>query len=491
MTMSAYTSLIHQGLKRRYDIANSTWSSTPQDKISPYDLVLARISLLCGNRAYFDSQGNLWSEGRVWPGTNLQRPATYAQGVNFGVPTIQYWSGGMIDEDDYLDPGAWYNKDYHLEDLRAGGLHPAVVDGLWSAYQIVQGLRQRLEWIPAEAYNTWQKCITAGGVPYFLNSRKLAASAGGGQTPWPDWLKDHPERQYAWDKICQLFEPLAQDYKAVGWNIFHAEAERIRNDVRFWEAVSKYSGIDALVRTWDSFKAKIRDFNANQQVASSSIAEAERLLVTTPGAFTLEQQQQLQALKQEVAANTTGAKDSVGGQILNALMEEGQQIAGGVGALGIHPIVYAVGVAVLATSAAAFATWVVASEVTKQKAVNTLRDFITKRDDFDNRQFDEQMSVIEQQERTLMAAQGSMDPDSWQQRWDALQAQRELVASNLLKQRQQTQEASDELAQNLKKQTEGGLNQLFGDTKVMVVFGALAVGAVVFGPKLMGKKGKS
>lgn len=486
--MSAYTYRIHQALRLRHEIANRTWSSTPQDEVSPYDLVLARISLICGNGVRVDSMANIWSEGQPWSGTNLPRPANYAQGVSFAIPTIQYWSEGMIDEDDYLDMSKWYNRDYTLEDLRAGGLNPAVVEGLWSAYHIVRELRAKLDWIPAEVFNTWQKAITAGGVPYFLNSRKLQASAGGGPTPWPSWLKDRPARQYAWDRVCALFEPINRDYKALGWQIFHRDAERIRNSVQFWEAVSKWSGVDAINKLWDGFKSKIRNFNTNQGASRDAVTEAQQLVLVSPGAFSTADREQLRDVQQEVANNTAGAKDSVGGSILNILMEEGEQIAGGVGSLGIHPAIYAVGAAVLATAAASFGTWVIASEVTKQKAITTLEEFISKRDKFDNQQFEEQMNTIEQREKELLAKQSQMDPERWQQAWDALQAQKQIASTNLLKKRQQTQQAADELANNIKKQTEGGLNQLFGDTKVMVIAGALAAGAIVFGPRLMRKK---
>lgn len=490
--MSSYTNLIHSGLRLRHDIANRTWSSTPQDEISPYDLVMARLSLLCGNRSYFDSMGMLWSEGDPWPGTNRPRPSTYGEGVVFAIPMIQFWSEGMIDEDDYLDMSKWYNRDYNLEDLRRAGLHPAIVDGLWSAYHIVRKMRPILEWIPAHVYNLWQKCITAGGIPYFQNSRQLAAAAGGGPTPWPDWMKGRLERQYAWDNICRLFEPIQKDYKALGWEIYRRDAARIAEDVRFWEAVSKWSGVDAINRIWDGFKSKIRNFNSNQKTAQDSALEAKRLMLAEPAAFSAEQQGKLAEVQGEIAKNSAGAKDSIGGQVLNILMEEGQQIAGmghaGMGDLGIHPAVYAVGAAVLASAAAAFATWVVASEVTKQKAISTLNDFIKSRDDFDNAKYEYQMQAIERKESELWQRKGQLPEDEWQRLWDALQAQKEVVSSELLKARQQTQTAADELAQNLKKQSEGGLTDLFGDAKFIAIAAALGVGAVVLGPRLLKKK---
>lgn len=470
--MSSYTNLIHRGLRLRHDIANRTWSSTPQDEISPYDLVLARLSLLCGNRSYFDSMGMLWSEGAPWPGTHRPRQANYGEGVVFAVPTIQFWSEGLIDEDDYLDMSEWFNRDYNLEDLRKAGLHPAIVDGLWSAYHIVRKMRPILEWIPAHVYNLWQKCITAGGIPYFQNSRQLAAAAGGGPTPWPDWLEGRLERQYAWDNICRLFEPIQKDYKALGWEIYRRDAARIAEDVRFWEAVSKWSGVDAINNIWDGFKSKIRNFNSNQQVARDSALEARRLMLAEPAAFSAEQQKELAEVQGEITNNSAGAKDSIGGQVLNILMEEGEQ-------LGIHPAVYAVGAAVLASAAAAFATWVVASEVTKQKAIRTLNGFIKSRDDFDNAKYEYQMQAIEQKESELWQKKGQLPADEWQRLWDALQAQKEIVSSELLKAREQTKQAANELSQNLKKQTEGGLVDLFGDMKVLAIAGALGVGGLI------------
>lgn len=487
--MSAFTTKIRELLKTRHWYSKSTAVQVPQDELSPHDVVLTRIICTFNpSRAAVNAKGDLVPlSGSMYP---YEHVANYYEGINFAPPPAQYWSR-TIDNDEYLNDYWWFRKDYTLQQLTDFGLNREYVDCVIWARALMQKLLQRLDWIPAGIKGKWLAAVDAGGIPQLYDTETIVniSKSLDPAKALPSFLRDKPIRQAAWNQVVGMLHPVNRRITAIGTRIYAEEAAKIDADVAFWEGVSKYTGVDAVMGLWEDLKSKVRSFNGNQAAARTAADQAALMLDANPALDTPANRQKVAALQAEIQNHSTVIRQ----KIPEALM---QPLAAEAGGLGLAVVTAAIiGGTLMAVTVSAVAVLVTQSEHTARNGQDIVGDFAAQMAAYDNAAYENAKADIKNRRAQLEEyfQDGYLTSEEYTAEVALLKQELAEVESTYMAKRKQAREAVSELADKMKAQQRddavtGGLKALRGAAIPISV----GLGILILGPSvarmLNGKK---
>lgn len=472
--MSEYTSVASKVFKDRYANA-SYWSTKPQNTMPANRPIEMRIMTILHPGSVYARDGGFF-------GVKGDVGLSY-QGMGFRLPTLG-WEERAIAYGTYDDAGVWFKRDWSLYDLQQAGLSAAYVQYLETARKVFTKAMQIITWVPTATALRWDRAMAAGGMPWMSTTSEMRSMG-----TLPPWLANNPGRQAAWDALAGQFRQIMG--KIIAGNIAQQQAdmERLMADVRFWDTVAQYSGVDKIEQLWNDFKAKIRQFNTQGEIIHDNLRQMKALIATDPDAFTPEQKDKVNQIEAKDQAIVAQAKQTMQGPVMKALTDEGMNIQG----LGLGPLVLigmGVGIAAIVGATTAFVVYVNNRSALTSESNAALKDFITSREQVDNREYQLEMQAIRTRETQLqdLRDQGKLDPAEFNRQMADLQRRKQVASQTLLQSRELTIEASAELNENLKKAQEDIAGGFLGPMKWIAMAGAVGLVSVFVVPRLFSKK---
>lgn len=184
----------------------------------------------------------------------------------------------------------------------------------------------------------------------------------------PVWLSN-VDRLEIWNSIAKEFVPITQAILSSQLQQARVAGEALDRNVAFWNAISRYSGADAVQKAWDDLWSAIAAFKA-QRTATRAVLDVTKPIIAQYGpripAALIQKNSTLEAQYVSLSNNAAAALAPLGASARSA--------AG----LGVAPLIIA-GIAASAVVAITASVWAIAHEfATVQEQANSNAQEILK-----------------------------------------------------------------------------------------------------------------
>lgn len=384
------------------------------------------------------------------------------------------------------DPDSWVQKDWTLDQLVSIGADAAYAQLLRDYVAMIDKLWSKVTWLPREVLPKIKYLVfNVGMTPVILSASDMADPNNFG-IYLPRWLNT-PERQAAWNDFASDFQVMTTKLNQANLAAARKTALLVQANTAKWERIAKWSGADFIAQKWAALSNAIRSLNQSATQVGDSAKRVGAMLASTPGAFTSAQKQKLNQLVNQQENIRSEAKKSLSGPLMEALVGEGQGIAG----LGIAPVVIiAIGVTTIAAATTTILGYAKIMETTRREIFQLEAEMLKQQTAFNQEQLSQVTGSIEQRRQQLreLFDQGLMTQQNYDHQMKQLAQEQQMASSQFLSTQKLNQDMASQFNQDAKKASQSSVVALMSQFKWMGLAAAAIIGTIYIAPRVAKKK---